>query len=68
MTTPLQREEKMEGLTFSQNVDGVALVEVQVLRALGGVVVEGHHLVLDGAVLQRVFSLGIASVRAQQEV
>lgn len=44
-------------LTFAQHVDGVALAEVQVLGALGGVVVERHHLVLDGPVLQRVLGL-----------
>lgn len=39
------------GLTFAQDVDGVALAEVQVLGALSSVVVQRHHLVLDGPVL-----------------
>lgn len=45
------------GLTFAQDVDGVALAEVQVLGALSCVVIERQHLVLDGPLLQGVFSL-----------
>lgn len=55
MTTLVQVN--LPGPTFSQNVDGVAFAELQILGALSSVVIQGHHLVLDGSVLQGVFSL-----------
>lgn len=53
------------GLTFAQDVDGVALAEVQVLWSLSSVVVQRHHLVLDGPVLQGVFCLLGGTVQSE---
>lgn len=58
MSTLVHLQVNLRALTFSQNVDGVAFTELQILGALRSIVVESHHLVLDGPVLQGVFSLG----------
>lgn len=52
-----QVTEKLNPLTFTQDVDGVSFTELQVLGALGVVVVERHHLVQDCAVAKRVLPL-----------
>lgn len=57
MTTLLHHQVNLRVLTFSQNVDGVAFTELQILGALSSIVIQSHHLVLDGPVLQGVFSL-----------
>lgn len=56
--TIVHHQVNLRAPTFSQNVDGVAFTELQVLGALSSVVIQSHHLVLDGPVLQGVFSLG----------
>lgn len=47
----------LQGLTLTQDIDGVPFTELQVLWALSSIVIERHHLVKDGTIGQRVFCL-----------
>jgi len=47
----------LENLTFTQDIYGVTLTELQVLWALSSIVIQRHHLVEDGATNQGIFPL-----------
>lgn len=56
----------LQGLTFTQDVNGVSFTELQVLWALSRVVIQRQHFIENAAVGQGVFSLKTFSTKQQQ--